>query len=62
MAKASLFEVLKAVLNGFFGVRKGADLDSDASRIKPIQIIVIGILCAVILVLGLVTLVKFITR
>ncbi len=61
MAKASIVEVIKAVLSGFFGIRRGADLENDAARIKPVQVILIGIVCAGLLVLGLVILVKSIT-
>ena len=62
MGKANLFHVVKAVLSSFFGVRKRVNLDDDAARIKPIQVVFVGIVCAVVGVLGLVALVSFIAR
>lgn len=51
----------RAVFWSFLGVRKGGDLDKDALRLKPMQIIVAGILGAAALVLALLGLVHFVT-
>lgn len=51
----------RAVFWSFLGVRKGDDLDNDALRLKPIQIIVAGILGAAALVLALLGLVHLVT-
>ena len=59
--KATLLEVARAVFWSFLGIRKRAAHERDAVTIKPVQVIVAGIIAAVIFVLGLVTLVRFIT-
>lgn len=51
----------RTVFWGFLGVRKGDDLDRDATRFKPAQIIVAGILGAGLLVLALLGLVQIVT-
>ena len=52
----------KAVFWSFFGVRKGADYDADARRLKPQHVIVAGIVSAAALVLVLFGIVKLVTR
>jgi hypothetical protein len=52
----------KAVFWGFFGVRKGADYDADARRLKPLHVIAAGIMSALALVLLLFGIVKLVTR
>ena len=52
----------KAVFWSFFGVRKGADYDADARRLKPQHVIVAGIVSALALVLVLFGIVKLVTR
>ena len=52
----------KAVFWSFLGIRKRAAHEKDAVTITLPQVIVAGIIGAVIFVLSLVTLVHFITR
>jgi hypothetical protein len=59
--KASPLDVAKAVFWSFLGIRKRAAHEQDFVTLKPMQIIVAGIIGAVLLVLGIVTLVRFIT-
>jgi hypothetical protein len=61
-AGATPLQVAKTVFWSFFGIRKRAAHDKDAVTLKPVQVIVAGIIGAVIFVLSLVTLVHFITR
>lgn len=51
----------RAVFWGFLGVRKGRDLDRDADRLKPRQIILAGLLGTGLLVLALLGLVQIVT-
>jgi hypothetical protein len=55
-------EAFKAVFWSFFGVRKRADYESDTQRLKPHHVIVAGIVTALVFVLALFGLVKWITR
>lgn len=52
----------KAVFWSFLGIRKGRDLQSDAQRLKPAEIIAAGLLGAAIFVASLIVLVSWITR
>jgi hypothetical protein len=61
-APASFLRVVGAVLAGFLGIRKRASGERDSVTIKPVHVIVAGVLCAVIFVAILVTLVRFLTR
>jgi len=60
--QAGFLQVLGAVFSSFFGVRKKAAGERDMVSIKPVHVIVAGVLGAAILVATLVTLVSFITR
>jgi len=44
----------------FFGVRKASGYEEDISRINPIHVIVAGLLAALLFVLGLVVLVRWV--
>jgi hypothetical protein len=48
------------VLWSFFGIRKRAAYDEDAALLTPLQVVVAGIIGAVIVVLSLVVLVRYI--
>ena len=60
--KATLLQVVKAVLSAFIGIRKGAAHDRDIATIKPVQVIVVGVIAAAVLVFGVILLVTFITN
>lgn len=60
--KASTLQVAKAVFWSFFGVRKRAAHEHDAVTIRPVQVIVAGIVGALILIFALLALVMFVTR
>jgi hypothetical protein len=51
-----------AVFWSFFGVRKGRHMLQDATTIKPLYVIIVGLLSGLLFVLALVALVSFITR
>jgi len=58
---AGPLDVAKAVFWSFLGIRKRAAHEKDFVTLKPAQVIVAGIIGAVIFVICLVTLVRFIT-
>jgi hypothetical protein len=55
-------DAFKAVFWSFFGVRKGADYDRDARKLKPQHVIAAGLIAAAVLVLALFGIVKLVTR
>ena len=58
--KGSFVQTLKAVAWSFFGVRKSADHAQDVARLNPVHVIVAGVLAAVVFVVGLVLLVRWV--
>lgn len=59
-AKASVLQVAKAVLFAFMGIRKRSDLEQDAASLTPAQVIVGGIVGAMVFVLGVMLIVRLI--
>jgi len=57
---ATPLQVIKAVFWSFLGIRRRAEYEKDAVTLKPAQVIIAGIIGAIVLVLSLVTLVHFI--
>jgi hypothetical protein len=57
---ASPLQVAKAVFWSFLGIRRRTEYESDLVRLKPVQVIVAGLIGAAIFVLSLVLLVRFI--
>jgi len=54
--KGSVLGTVMAVLWGFLGVRRNADFQKDIASLNPIHIIVVGVVMAMLFVLGLVAL------
>ena len=61
-SSAGFLRVLGAVFAAFLGIRKRASGERDAVTIKPVHVIIAGVLGAALLVGLLATLVTFITR
>jgi len=59
---ASFLRVLVAVFWSFFGVRKKAAGERDMVTIKPVHVVVAGVLGAAVLVAVMITLVSLITH
>jgi hypothetical protein len=57
---APLRQVVGAVFWSFFGVRKRAAMTTDASRIRPWQVILIGLVFAALFVGTLITIVRIV--
>jgi hypothetical protein len=57
---ASPLRVAKAVFWSFLGVRRRAEHEKDVAQIKLVQVVVAGLVGALIFVFSLVLLVKFI--
>ena len=60
--QASLREVVGVVFSSFLGIRKGKAMRQDAVVIRPHQVIIVGIVLAVVFVLTLVFVVRMILR
>ena len=53
-------QTLRSVAWSFFGVRKSADYEKDVGQLNPVHLIIAGVSCAVLFVLGLVLLVNWV--
>lgn len=58
--KGSLVGTVKAVLWGFLGVRRNADYQDDIAKLNPIHLVVVGLVMAVLFVLSLIFVVKWV--
>jgi Protein of unknown function (DUF2970) len=58
--KGSFFGTLRAVAWSFLGIRRGAGYEEDVSRLNPVHVVIAGIVGALLFVLGLVMLVKWV--
>ncbi len=56
-----MFNAIKAVLWSFFGIRSSKGYEQDRNKLKPWQIVAAGFFCALIFILCLFFLVKFLT-
>ena len=59
---ATLREVVGTVFSSFLGIRKGAAMRRDAVKVRPHQVILVGIALAATFVLVLILVVRVIIR
>lgn len=56
----SIWQIAKAVMFAFMGIRKKSDLERDAAILKPVHVIIGGIIGAILFVIGVMLLVRLI--
>ena len=59
--RASALQAARAVFWSFLGIRRRAEYEKDAVALTPLQVIIAGIVGAVIFVVSLIMLVRFVT-
>lgn len=59
--KATLPEVLRTVLSGFFGVRRHSAHEQDTRHISPVHIIVVAVALVAIFIVTLVSIAHLVT-
>jgi hypothetical protein len=59
---ASALRAISAVLGAFVGIRKSAARDRDLASLKPVHVIIAGLIGAALFVTVIVTLVRLIAR
>jgi DUF2970 family protein len=59
---ASVLQIAKAVLSAFMGIRRKSDHDFDAETLKPVQVIMGGLIGGALFVIGVLLLVNFVVR
>ncbi len=58
--KASFGATIKAVLWSFLGIRKKSGYEQDAAQLNPVHVVIAGVIGAVIFIVTLIVLVKFV--
>ena len=58
--RASLADTVKAVLWGFLGVRRRSDFQEDVNKLNPLHLMAVGVVMALLFVLGLILLVNWV--
>jgi len=58
--KATLVQVARAVFWSFLGIRKRAAHENDVVQLKPVQVVVAGLIGAALLIVALVLVVKLV--
>jgi hypothetical protein len=58
--RGSFLQTMKAVAWSFFGVRKSSDQQKDVDQLNPVHVVVAGVLSAVVFVMALVFLAKWV--
>lgn len=56
--KTSPLRAVLAVLWAFFGIRKGAERDKDLASIKPLHLLIAGVLMGALFILVITTIVR----
>ena len=59
--KAGFGQVAKAVIWSFLGIRKRTDHETDLARITPVQVVIAGIIGALLFVLVIIAVVRVVT-
>ena len=62
LKKANLLQVIWIVVSGFFMIGRNRDHGPDAPKVSPAQLVIVAVIGAVLFVVGLITLVSFITH
>ena len=58
--KGSFGQTLRAVAWSFFGVRKSSEYERDVQQLNPLHVIAAGIVAAVVFVVGLLLLIRWV--
>lgn len=58
--RGDFWRIVRAVSWSFFGVRRGDEYQKDVQRLKPVHVVVGGLVGGVLFVLALVALVKWV--
>ncbi len=56
----NVWQIAKAVMFAFMGIRKKSDLEHDAATLKPAHVIIGGIIGAIVFVLGIMLVVRLV--
>jgi len=58
--KATVLQIAKAILAAFMGIRKKSDHEFDAETLKPMQVVIGGLIGGALFVIGVLILVNLV--
>jgi len=58
--KGSIARTVKAVAWSFIGLRKGSEYQQDTEKLNPLHIVLVGLIAVFLLVVALITIVKWV--
>lgn len=61
-SKIQIWKIAKAVMHAFIGIRRKNDLEHDAETLKPLHVIIGGLIGGLLFVLGVMLVVSLVTR
>jgi len=59
--RSSPLQAVTAVLSAFIGIRKSSSRDRDLATVKPLHVVIAGVIAAAVFVITIVTVVRLIT-
>ena len=59
--RSSPLQTVTAVLSAFIGIRKSSSRDRDLATVKPLHVVIAGVIAAAVFVITIVTVVRLIT-
>ena len=57
---SQMLRSFRVVAWSFIGIRKQSEVHADANSVKPVHVIVVGLLLALLFVLGLITVINLV--
>lgn len=57
---SNMLRSFKVVAWSFIGIRKQSEFHTDASSVKPVHVIIVGVFLALLFVLGLITVINLV--
>jgi len=57
---SNMLRSFKVVAWSFIGIRKQSEFHTDGNSVKPVHVIVVGVLLALLFVLGLITVINLV--
>jgi len=60
--KNTFFQSLRAVCSAFIGIGRGQNLQNDLASLRPQHVIITGVICAALFVIGVVSIVNMVAN
>ena len=58
----SLLQAIKMVLSAFIGIRRQGGREGEEIKVTPVQVVIIGMICAAVFVFTVATVVRLVMR